>query len=488
MKYGFILDHTRCIGCHACTIACKSENAVPTGVFRTWVKYIEKGQFPDTRRYFGVMRCNHCEDAPCIEICPTLSLYKRNDGIVDFDNSRCIGCKSCMQACPYDAIYMEPYDNTAAKCNFCVHRIEQNLEPACVIVCPTQAIVVGDLDDKNSRISKMVVSDTLKVRKPEKNTRPQVFYKGVMEELIEPDQNIQDHSSMMTQRKDGDVVELDQTRITYQVEHPKPWGIKIALYLWTKSIAAGALLIPALLTDLNDEVSMKLAPAISLIFMVITGLLLVLDLKRPERFWFILLKPNFKSWLVLGSYIILLYGILNCMWLYCGLNGFTAELRLLRIPTAAAAIMTACYSAFLFKQAKGRDLWLNNFLFIHLLVAALLAGSCLMMFSNMAIGTQYTQWFNLKCALSIVYVLICLSDLKRHTSQQVRHSLPHLFNLKFFIIVFTLGLITPVSTWFLHHFITESTLLALFAGMGALIAMLEYERLWIKAGQSVPLS
>ena len=91
-SYGFLIDQRKCIGCHACTVACKMENEVPVGSFRTWVKYIEKGEFPNTRRYFSVMRCNHCADAPCVTICPTKALYTRDDGIVDFDNGRCIGC------------------------------------------------------------------------------------------------------------------------------------------------------------------------------------------------------------------------------------------------------------------------------------------------------------------------------------------------------------------------------------------------------------
>ena len=158
MRYGFVIDQRKCIGCHACTVACKEENQVPLGVNRTWVKYIEKGTFPDTRRYFSVMRCNHCDNAPCVTICPTVALYRRPDGIVDFDGDRCIGCKSCMQACPYDALYIDPETQTAAKCHYCAHRIEVDLEPACVIVSPVQSIVPGDLDDPNSLIARLVAS------------------------------------------------------------------------------------------------------------------------------------------------------------------------------------------------------------------------------------------------------------------------------------------------------------------------------------------
>ncbi|MCP4082338.1 MAG: 4Fe-4S dicluster domain-containing protein, partial [Planctomycetaceae bacterium] len=175
-NFGFIIDNRRCIGCHACTVACKSEHEVAVGVNRTWVKYIEKGEFPQSRRLFSVMRCNHCDDAPCVEICPVTALFQRDDGIVDFDNRRCIGCKACMQACPYDALYIDPNTHTAAKCNYCAHRIDIGLEPACVNVCPTQAIISGDLDDPNSRISQLKSREVVTVRKPEKATQPALFY------------------------------------------------------------------------------------------------------------------------------------------------------------------------------------------------------------------------------------------------------------------------------------------------------------------------
>ena len=118
MQMGFVIDHSRCIGCHACTIACKSENDVPLGSFRTWVKHTEQGEFPAVKRSFAVLRCNQCTDAPCVTICPVNALEKRKDGIVDVDPAACIGCKACMQGCPYDALYINDDTGTAEKCHF----------------------------------------------------------------------------------------------------------------------------------------------------------------------------------------------------------------------------------------------------------------------------------------------------------------------------------------------------------------------------------
>ena len=185
-RLGFALLSDSCIGCHACTVACKSEHDVPLGVNRTWVKYIETGAFPNTGRSFSVMRCNHCDDAPCMTICPTSALFRAPNGVVDFRDDDCIGCKSCMNACPYDALYINPETNTAQKCNFCNHRVEVGLEPACVTVCPTHAIVTGDLDDPNSDVSKIVARDKVAVRAPEQGTNPKVFYRGVDQASLDP--------------------------------------------------------------------------------------------------------------------------------------------------------------------------------------------------------------------------------------------------------------------------------------------------------------
>src|SRR5260370_36058714 len=117
-----LLDQARCIGCHACPTACKSENLVPLSVTRTYVKHVDVGIFPQARRAHQVTRCNQCAHAPCVTACPTTAMFKRSDGIVDFDKSICIGCKACMAAGPYEAIFINPEDHSAEKRNFYPHR------------------------------------------------------------------------------------------------------------------------------------------------------------------------------------------------------------------------------------------------------------------------------------------------------------------------------------------------------------------------------
>src|SRR4051812_6899233 len=185
-RWSWVIDQRKCIGCHACTTACKSENDVAVGVFRTWVKNVDVGEFPDVRRHFAVLRCNHCEDAPCVEICPVTAMYQREDGLVDFAEDRCIGCKACMQACPYDAIYIDPTTHTAEKCNFCSHRVDEGLLPACVVVCPVEALVFGDMDDPTSRVSRELAANPAKVRRPEQRTKPKAFYLGAHPDTLDP--------------------------------------------------------------------------------------------------------------------------------------------------------------------------------------------------------------------------------------------------------------------------------------------------------------
>ena len=124
VQYGMLIDVRRCIGCHACTVACKSEFDVPLGVNRSWVEYVEKGVYPNVGRSFLPRLCNHCSEPPCVSVCPTDATWKRDeDGIVVIDSGLCIGCKYCIQACPYDARFPNPVTKVAAQCDFCIHRV-----------------------------------------------------------------------------------------------------------------------------------------------------------------------------------------------------------------------------------------------------------------------------------------------------------------------------------------------------------------------------
>ena len=186
-NYGFAIDLRKCIGCHACTIACKAEHEIPVGVNRCWVKTVEKGSFPQTQRFFFPVLCNQCDDAPCMRICPTSALFKRRDGIVDLNGDSCIGCRACMEACPYDQLFIDPNTHTAEKCNFCANRVENKLLPACVIVCPTECRIFGDLDDPTSEVAQIVQQEAFMLRKPEKGTGPKIFYLGAEESAIRPE-------------------------------------------------------------------------------------------------------------------------------------------------------------------------------------------------------------------------------------------------------------------------------------------------------------
>ncbi len=182
-RWGMLIDLRKCIGCQACTAACKFENNVPEGVFRTWVPDVELGTYPDTRRAFLPRLCNHCERPSCIEVCPAGATWQRRDGIVEIDYDLCWGCGACVNACPYDARFIDPVTMTANKCTFCSQRVDQGLLPACVETCVGGARQFGDLNDPNDPMTKQVLTEPVQQLKPGTGNEPRVYYIGLTGEL-----------------------------------------------------------------------------------------------------------------------------------------------------------------------------------------------------------------------------------------------------------------------------------------------------------------
>ena len=213
-RWAFGIDATRCIGCLRCVEACKLENDVVLDAnhFRTWVEryaYLEGEEEPRvdsqsdpanvaasgsggeyrfdnrykdakvTKAFFVPKLCNQCAKPPCVQVCPTGATFKAKDGVVLIDQTYCIGCQYCVQACPYGVRYLDPRKGVADKCTWCYHRITKGLEPACVEVCPTHCRVFGDLNDPASEISSFVRGNRVEVLKPETGNGPHVFYIGI---------------------------------------------------------------------------------------------------------------------------------------------------------------------------------------------------------------------------------------------------------------------------------------------------------------------
>lgn len=175
-RYAMVIDLRRCYGCHACSVACKSEFDVPLGGWLSWVKIVEKGTYPHVERHFLPRLCNHCSDPPCVWVCPTKASHIHSNGIVDIDESLCIGCRNCIAMCPYNSRFSHPVKRVAQKCDFCRHRIERGVEPSCVNTCPAHARIFGDLNDPTSEISNLLSTTSVQSLKPELGTKPNVFY------------------------------------------------------------------------------------------------------------------------------------------------------------------------------------------------------------------------------------------------------------------------------------------------------------------------
>lgn len=499
ITWGKVIDQTKCIGCHACTTACKSENLVPLGVDRTYVKQVEVGVYPEISRHFQVTRCNQCSDAPCVPVCPVTAMYKREDGIVDFDTDACIGCQACVVACPYDAIHISPESGSAEKCNFCAHRIDQGLEPACVVVCPEEAIIVGNLNDPESEVSTIIARQKVDVRKPEKGTSPKVFYVGANAATLSPTLASYQGAHLWSVQKEGYPVEdqpstvksVAAARINYEVPHKGvAWDWKVSLYTWTKSIASGIFLIFAFLGLLGYELGSSWSVAVSIVggvFLALTGLLLIAKLSHPWRFYRIFTRPQWKSWLVRGAFIILFYALVLILLFVAGVGSMPALARALWWPGLILSGLTAIYTAFLLSSSKGRDLWQNPLLPVHMFVQAILAGAATVVLVSLLLPLPENALAVVQTTLlisALLYLALVLSEMViPHVTADAALAAKQMiwgrYRSSYWIGLIAGGLlpVVLVSVGVIH-----------LASLAALAGLMLYEHAYMQAGQSVPLS
>jgi Fe-S-cluster-containing dehydrogenase component/formate-dependent nitrite reductase membrane component NrfD len=434
MNYGFLIDTGSCIGCHACSTACKSENQVPLGVNRTWVKTVEVGRYPDVTRQFQVTRCNHCANPSCVRICPVEAMYQRDDGIVEFDPDICIGCKGCIQACPYDAIYIDPDSHTAQKCHFCAHRVDVGQEPACVVVCPEHAILAGDLDDPASEISKRLAKnrESVTVRKPEQGNAPKLYYVNGSELALHPSatepsasymnadllhpghgREVQETTTQGTSwsgaalrsglpQGTGDLLAVggsaagQMVQVGWNAQHAHYWHWQIPAYLVTKGAAGGAAIFLALaaLATSGPSTLFAVGGFLSVVLMLVTTALLLIDLDRPERFLFLLIRPQWRSWIARAAWILSSFSILFGLWwaletaavLGLASSPSVAVRFVFAVLTIPLGLLTGTYTAFLFAQAEGRDFWQSPVTFLHMLLQTMSLGGLLTLSASL-IGT-----------------------------------------------------------------------------------------------------
>lgn len=440
-------------------------------------------------------------------ICPVTAMYRREDGIVDFDSERCIGCKACMQACPYDAIYMDPDEGTAAKCHFCAHRTEVGLEPSCVVVCPEHAIIAGDLDNPDGEIAQLVARQTVRVRKPEQGTQPKLYYIDADESAIVPTAARHEAFYMWSQRNEslhgggalypsGSPLLQANTLAAYDVSHARPWGWQVPAYCWTKSIGSGVLAVPAIAMALGrlsgDRMRDIVLSTLALLFTALTTALLICDLDQKKRFLRVILMPQSKSWLARGAFILIAYSALCGFFLLTALAGYSSAAPVLLWSTVLVGFLAAAYTAFLFGQCEGRDLWQTPLLPVHLIVQALLCGAAVLALLPDELGGSVQAALAARVTLITcvgLHLLMLLGEVAiPHTTDNARYAARLIthgpFRGAFWVGGVLVGGILPM----LLLTLASNRLGVGLAALCALVGLLLFEWCFVMAGQSVPNS
>ena len=399
------------------------------------------------------------------------------------------------------------------------------LEPACVVVCPTQAILVGDLNDPSSYVAQIVNREPVAVRRPEKETLPKLFYKGAHQATLDP---------LAARRPDGGLFMWSEQQLSneqvvsgnpnynnssaaallsYDVAHSIPWDWRVSLYTWTKGIASGVYLVAALmvlfgfLSPVNGT-WLWTTPIVSGVFLALTGGLLIWDLEHPERFHLIFTRPQWRSWLVKGAFIIAGYTLVLATHFIASLAGSTTLQKWLMMAGIPLSILTAVYTAYLFAQAKARDMWQNPLLPPHLFVQAILLGSAVLELSvvvlrglttsddlmsavldTVRLEVVYLNW--LVATFSLVHLLMVWGEVSlTHPTAHARVAIWEMMRGRYrsdFWFGTILSLLGGLLAWLAIVGVISFTAGVAGAPL-ALVGLVLYENAYVQAGQSVPLA
>lgn len=422
MAWAKIIDLDVCNGCHACTDACRAEFGVPLGFDRSVVRVAELGPAPDAVRAFQVLRCVQCADAPCSTICPTGALVQRPDGIVDVAGDACIGCRACLAACPYDALFINPDEGTAEKCNLCAHRLDVGLAPACAVACPTQAIWVGPSNAPETS------GDRLHRLRSELGTHPAMAITGGRVELrvgrilapppggIFPD----GEQPAPAAPPDPDAIAPGATAASVVLAWDRPhrvaWDLRFSLAAWTRALAAGVYLVPAalvlggLLPD-SSALWRLVAPMLAGLYAVASAGLSLGDLEHPRRLLRLITGFQWQSWLARGFLLFCAFAALLALHLFSALLQVPATAAL-ALPGSLLALALPGHTAFLLRQCRGRTLWHGPTALARMMTQPIAAGAAtLLPFANLF--APHSAWaISSAVALgSVGYFLLALWEL-----------------------------------------------------------------------------
>jgi formate-dependent nitrite reductase membrane component NrfD len=409
-----------------------------------------------------------------------------------------------MVACPYDQLFIDPNTRTAEKCNFCANRVENELLPACVSVCPTECRIFGDLDDPASEVARIAQRAAISVRKPEKGTIPKVFYIGAEATAIQPELAtrpfIYKEGQVLLRplaSPTADPMRPGDARVDYDTPHLKPWGVDMALYLLTKGIGTGAMLLTAILWMFGDHslLTRLLGPAISLLFITATAVVLVVDLERPERFYYILVRPNWRSWMVWGAYFLTAHGAIAALWIAAAWFGFSSVLQALAWPAIVVSILATSYTGFLFAQGLARDLWQGPHAAVDLLAQAVAEGGAVLMLASALAGDAASVRMLTVMLLAAVVVHLTFiafdnllaSSPTRHHALAINAIRRGPFARLFWGAAIVGGGVVPLVMLALAVQ-GRTPPIALLGAILALGGSFAWEYIWVEAGQSVPIS